>query len=149
MKTPRTTALCIISRECPQGREFLVQCTDDEAFYRFPGGGIDFGETAAEAIRREMREEYDLDVTVGPLWIVNENIFVDRDLSGHEVSLIHTGELNQAIVDELRHKEHADVKLVWRSPAAWATRPVYPAGIEPYLRAPADAIVHLVSPTAV
>jgi ADP-ribose pyrophosphatase YjhB (NUDIX family) len=149
MNTPRATALCVITRERPQGREFLVQCADDEAFYRFPGGGIDFGETAAAAIRREMREEYDFDVNVGPLWIVNENIFVDRDLSGHEVGLIHMAELEQAMtVDELRHKEHADVKLVWRSPAAWATKPVYPAGIAPYLRAPADGIVHLVSPTA-
>ena len=150
MITPRVTALCVISRERPQGREFLVQCADDEAYYRFPGGAIEFGETAAEAIRREMREEYDLDVTVGRLWIVNENIFVDRDQSGHTVSLIHTGQIDQAdVVDDLRHKEHADVKLVWRSPQAWATKPVYPAGIVALLHSTLEPIVHLISPTAV
>jgi ADP-ribose pyrophosphatase YjhB (NUDIX family) len=125
-----------------------VQCADDEAFYRFPGGAIEFGETAADAIRREMREEYDLAVTVGPLWIVNENMFIDRDQSGHTVSLIHTGQIDQAIVvDDLRHKEHADVKLVWRSAAAWATKPVYPAGIAAFLHTALEPIVHLVSPT--
>jgi 8-oxo-dGTP diphosphatase len=150
MITPRVTALCVISRERQHDHQFLVQCADDEAFYRFPGGAIEFGETAADAIRREMREEYELAVTVGPLWIVSENIFVDRDQSGHAISLIHTGDLNQAIVtDEMRHREHSDVKLVWRSSAAWITKPVYPAGIEAYLQATTGPIIHLVSPTGV
>jgi 8-oxo-dGTP diphosphatase len=150
MTTPRVTALCVIFREHQHDRQFLMQCADDEAFYRFPGGAIEFGETAADAIRREMCEEYDLAVTVGPLWIVNENIFVDHDQSGHAISLIHTGDLNQVIVtDEIRHKEHSSVKLVWRSSTAWTTKPVYPAGIEAYLQATAGPIIHLVSPTGV
>jgi heptosyltransferase-1 len=56
-QSPRITAACVITRERPQGREFLVQCADDEAFYRFPGGMIEFGETAADTICRELREE--------------------------------------------------------------------------------------------
>ena len=149
MNIPRVSALCAISRERSHDREFLVQCADDEAFYRFPGGAIEFGETAADTIRREMREEYDLAVTVGPLWIVNENIFVDRGQSGHSVSLIHLGQIDQAIlVDEMRHKEYTDIKLVWRPAAAWSTKPIYPAGIEACLHAAIEPIVHLISPTA-
>lgn len=148
--SPRITALCVITRERPHGREFLVQCADDEAFYRFPGGMIEFGETAADTIRREMREEYDLAVTVGPLWVVNENIFTDREQVGHAISLIHIGQLNTAIAaDELRHKEYTDIKLVWRSALAWATKPVYPAGIRAYLHAAMEPIIHLVSPPGV
>jgi 8-oxo-dGTP diphosphatase len=150
MNIPRITALCTIVRERPQGREFLVQCADDEAFYRFPGGGIEFGETAADTIRREMREEYYLGVTVGPLWIVNENIFTDRDQVGHAISLIHTGQLNAAItVDAVRHKEYTDIKLVWRSAVAWETKPVYPAGIHAYLHGAMEPILHLISPPGV
>src|SRR5262245_60882559 len=98
MTIPRVTALCVITRECPHGREFLVQCADDEAFYRFPGGMIEFGETAVDTIRRELREEYDLAVTVGPLWVVNENIFAVGDQSGRAISLIQTAQLDEAIV---------------------------------------------------
>ena len=29
-----------------------------EKFYRTPGGGIDFGEAAFDAIKREMKEEF-------------------------------------------------------------------------------------------
>jgi ADP-ribose pyrophosphatase YjhB (NUDIX family) len=125
-----------------------VQCADDETFYRFPGGMIEYGETAADTIRREMREEYDLAVTVGPLWVVNENRFTDRDRLWHAISLIHTGQLDEALaVDEVRHREYSDVKLVWRGPAAWANRPVYPAGIQGHLHAAMEPIIHLVSPT--
>lgn len=28
----------------------LVQCDENESFYRFPGGSIEFGETVKEAI---------------------------------------------------------------------------------------------------
>lgn len=28
----------------------LVQCDKEETFYRFPGGSIEYGETAAQAI---------------------------------------------------------------------------------------------------
>jgi len=147
---PRITALCIITHERPYGREFLVQCADDEAFYRFPGGEIEFGETAADTIRREMREEYDLDVLVGPLWVVNENIFTERDQVSHAISLIHTGQLSPVIaIDEVRHKEYTNIKLVWRSAGAWATKPVYPAGIHAYLHAPMEPIRHLISPPEV
>ena len=149
MDVPRVTALCLITRECPHGREFLVQCADDEAFYRFPGGMIEFGETAAETIRREMHEEYDLAVTVGPLWMVNENFYVDSDQVGHSISLIHLGEIDEGVaIDELRHKEYTDIKLVWRGSAAWATKPVYPEGITAYLHSEMKRIIHLVSPTS-
>src|SRR5829696_1784641 len=144
MNILRATALCVITRECAHGREFLVQCAEDEAFYRFPGGMIEFGETAADTIRREMREEYDLAVTVGRLWMVSEDIYADRDQVGHAIGLIHAGQLNQNItVDEVRHKEYTDIKLVWRSPVAWATKPVYPAGIKRYLHAATEPIIHL------
>lgn len=146
MKKPRLTALGVIYRQTSDRQEFLVQCADNEAFYRFPGGSIEFGETAAEAILREMREEYELDVIVGVLWIVNENFFTNREKSAHGVNLLHLCQLaSDAPFRELRHKEHDDIKLVWRSQTDFDHAPLYPQGIQNYLGSSMAHMVHLVS----
>ncbi|EJR54941.1 hypothetical protein IIM_01881 [Bacillus cereus VD107] len=73
MKGPQLRAEVIILNE--KCSKVLVQCDENESFYRFPGGYIEFGETAKEAIMRELMEEYDLKVCVQELAIVNEHIF--------------------------------------------------------------------------
>jgi ADP-ribose pyrophosphatase YjhB (NUDIX family) len=56
-----------------------------ETFYRAIGGGVDFGERAAEAVVREFREEVEREVEViEPLGVV-ENIFTHEGRAGHEV----------------------------------------------------------------
>ncbi|HCF26814.1 MAG TPA: DNA mismatch repair protein MutT [Cyanobacteria bacterium UBA11049] len=146
MRKPRITALAVIYRDTGSCREFLVQCADSEPFYRFPGGSIEFGETASITIVREMQEEFDLDVAVGPLWIINENFFTYREYTGHSISLLHVCYLTNGMqVSELRHKEHNDVKLVWRSQHELSTKPLYPQGVLAHLIGSVDQIVHLVS----
>lgn len=146
MRKPRLTALAVIHRQTDDRREFLVQCADKEAFYRFPGGEIEFGETAAETILREMREEYELDVAVGGLWMVNENFFAYREKTAHGVNLLHLCSLvDDTPFRELRHKEHDDIKLVWRSQADFDRIPLYPQGIEAHLNTSVKQVLHLVS----
>jgi ADP-ribose pyrophosphatase YjhB (NUDIX family) len=72
-----------------RGRDLLLidgyDIVKDERFYRFVGGGIEFGETAADAVIREFEEE--LDVTVEPIRLLGvvENIFTYEDEPGHEI----------------------------------------------------------------
>jgi 8-oxo-dGTP diphosphatase len=47
--------------------------------WSLPGGLIEIGETAEEAVRREVKEECGIDVTVGPLLGVFEPIHRDAD----------------------------------------------------------------------
>lgn len=146
MRKPRLTALGVVYRQHEDRREFLIQCADNEAFYRFPGGSIEFGETAAETIVRELGEEYDLKVSVGALWMINENFFSYREKTGHNVSLLHLCYLENATeFNELRHKEYNDIKLVWRSQVDFDRAPLYPQGISNYLNTPMERLIHLVS----
>lgn len=49
------------------------------------GGGIDFGETAEAALRREFQEELSCDVQIAGDPMVWENIFKHHGIQGHEI----------------------------------------------------------------
>ncbi len=66
-----------------------------ERFYRPPGGGIDFGEKSETALRREFREELDVEVaSLGYLGAL-ENVFTYEGRRGHEIILVHRVELTE------------------------------------------------------
>lgn len=58
----------------------LLHRADDEDFWSLPGGRLEVGETADDALIREMREEIDADVHVeGMLWMI-QNFFEHRPI---------------------------------------------------------------------
>lgn len=66
------------------GEEYVPNGRHD-GFLRAPGGGIEFGETAAAAIRREFAEELEADVDDAELLGVTESIFDAHGKRGHEI----------------------------------------------------------------
>jgi len=64
-----------------------------ETFYRPLGGGIEFGEKAEDAVRRELKEE--IDAEVGELRYLGllENIYTFNGKPYHEIVLIFDGVL--------------------------------------------------------
>ncbi|PEI83873.1 NUDIX domain-containing protein [Bacillus toyonensis] len=123
----------------------LVQCDENESFYRFPGGSIEFGETSKVAIIRELIEEYDLKVDVQKLAIVYEHIFEWDNEKGHHCTLIHWGSAQEVVTNEIRHKEHEDIILIWKSLEELKKKPTYPKGIVSYLEDNNGNIVHFTS----
>lgn len=133
----------------PSGPHVLVQCDQSESFYRFPGGTIEFGETAENTIMRELQEEFNLDYIVGDLAAISENLFEYDTRKRHDVTLIHWCTLakeKEMKMEQVRwHNEHSTVKLVWRTLNKISSRPLYPTGILDVLRNTPETAVHLVN----
>ncbi|MCQ6557294.1 NUDIX domain-containing protein [Paenibacillus mendelii] len=118
-----------------ENNKVLVQCDSEESFYRFPGGTVEFRETAAHAIARELMEEFDLGVEVGKLAAVSESILEYDGIQRHDCTLIHWCKLvdEWCEKDAIWHNEHPDIKLVWRTFEQLEARPVYPEGMVDFL----------------
>ncbi len=72
--------------------------TRGQTFHRLIGGGIDFGETAEQAVVREWQEELSARLQDVRLlgWV--ENLFTFEGSPGHELLAVHVGRVQDAHV---------------------------------------------------
>ena len=91
-----------------------------ETFYRPLGGGIEFGEKAEDAVRRELKEE--INAEVGELHYLGmlENIYTFNGKPYHEIVMIFDGTLissglyeQVAIVGQEANGD--DIRALWKS----------------------------------
>ena len=54
--------------------EILIsdECRNGHSFTKFPGGGLEAGEGLTECLKRELKEELDINATIGELFYVND-----------------------------------------------------------------------------
>ena len=65
-----------------QGRLFLARrgpkAKNERGLWEFPGGSVELGERLANALRREIREEYGVEIEVGELLDVVDHILPEE-----------------------------------------------------------------------
>ena len=137
MTSIRQIAICVFRR----GTRILVGRAFDEVkneeFYRPLGGSIEFGETAVDAVRREILEELRAEISNPVQLGVLENIFTYAGRQGHEFVVVFDAEFTDS---SLYNKATLPLfEEVWGGEAFWLDlaeplpAPLYPHGLSALL----------------
>jgi len=92
MKGPRCIAICYIQ---DGSRIFVGDGFDpkkNKKFYRPLGGGVEWQETAEDAVAREFREEMGADLKELKFETIFENMFTFDGRDGHEIVLVFSAQ---------------------------------------------------------
>lgn len=140
MSRIRPVVLGIVRR----GDAYLVQRLHDpdgDAFYRPIGGGIEHGETSAEALVREFREELDARVEVGPTVGTLENRFRWDGETVHELVVLREADFTDESLtarDRFDGRDDGGTRYTatWKRLDELANQPepLYPDGLDALLR---------------
>lgn len=131
----RAIAICIFRN----GDKILVfegyDYPTNTTFYRPLGGGIEFGETSDETIRREMMEELKAEVANLKYLGTLENIFVHNETMGHEIVQVYDGRLvNSGMYEQAEmsgtEADGSQFKVLWKRLDEFNPQtPLYPDGL--------------------
>jgi 8-oxo-dGTP pyrophosphatase MutT (NUDIX family) len=132
----RALALCVCRHEGRVLVQDLADPSTGERFLRPFGGAIEFGERAADAVRREFREELDVGLLDVSLIGVLESLFDYDGRAGHEIVFVFDGRLDDPSLYERadivgREAENTPVGGVWLPLAGIGSIgvPLYPTGL--------------------
>ena len=136
----RPRAICVFRH----GDRILVCFAADPRtggrYARVLGGAIEFGERAADAIRREIHEELGADIRSPRLLGVLENIFELEGRPWHEIVFVFDAEFTDVSLYDRAGLPVNEAACV--APATWValdafgdeTLPIYPRGLIDLLR---------------
>jgi 8-oxo-dGTP diphosphatase len=137
----RNSAKAIIIRD---GNLLAIYMTDPLGdYYILPGGGQHYGESLKETVKREVREETTLEVTVHRLLYIREYIsknheFAQTEKDTHQVEFIFECQIisnRQAKLGETPDDNQIDIR--WLPLDRLSDYRLYPLSLRPHLMDPA------------
>jgi len=73
---------------------------EEREFYYSVGGRVKFGEELTDAVKREIKEETNIDCEIDRLAVIHENFFVDDNgVPFHEISVFYTLKPNEKLLE--------------------------------------------------
>jgi len=100
---------------------FLVTRRQDgvhlEGYWEFPGGKLEAGESHAGGLRREMREELDVDVVVGREILAVSHAYADRTVELHFYACDVAGEPAPRLGQQMRWVTRDEMRALPFPPA--------------------------------
>ena len=95
------------------GKVLLCRAKGGKSTY-LPGGHIEFGETGAEALVREVKEELGVDSSAGKLLGVVENSFVQHGRPHSEINLVYELSIDQTDATSAPESCEDWIEFEWR-----------------------------------
>lgn len=140
-------AAIIVEGDC-----VLLVGNEKEDYLYSVGGGVHHGETAREAVLREVLEETGVKYEIDRLAVIHENFWngdgaYDKGLSCHEISLYFlmkprgTQELHSDSYTHFNDKE----SMVWIPIDELNSHRFYPTFLKDYLDTKHDAVEHIIT----
>ncbi len=118
MSRPRIIVTAAVIRK---GREFFVTRRHKgvhlEGYWEFPGGKCDPGEPLEECLVREIREELDVDVSVGAELLSCTHEYPERIVELHFFDCVLNGEPRPMLGQEMRWVAQAELRSLQFPPA--------------------------------
>ena len=125
-----------------KGKKILVSERYDkiknEIFYRSIGGGINFLENSKEALKREFKEELNIDINVGEFLGISENIFTYNGKNAHELILFYNVDISDSDYKEKYHiiDDNCETDAMWINIDKFMNKElkIYPEEVYKYLK---------------
>lgn len=132
----RVKCVCVFLNEGRILVERGFNPSTNQSYYVPPGGAVEFGERSADAIVREIREEFQAAITDARLLGVCESFYTWDDKRVHEIVLVFDAKFTdrahyQAPVLRGQEAGFGDIEAFWMSLDDLRAQPlpVYPKGL--------------------